>query len=413
MLLNSSRRSSVTCGRPSAWQVARAAATAAGEQHARSVSGAAGSCQRRSVTPTAPLPARSSATALSTPPLIATATRPGAGSARNTCASALASASTASGSPPTAAASSRRQPDERSARARRVRGERSCSPSTVQSDGGPGSRRASHPRRRRCSSGQASGRATLPARCGQRRLPSVTFDVAAEAYDRFMGRYSVPLAPVFVDFAGVTERTTCARRRLRPRRADRRARRRLGPAAVTAVDPSEPFVAAARERHPEVTVERAAAEDLPFPDGAFDAALAQLVVHFMTDPVAGLREMARVTRENGVVAACVWDHAAGGQGPLSVFWEAATEVDPGREGESQLAGRTVGTPDGALRGRGCPRRRGGPHHGERRAPDVRGVVGAVHARRRAGRRLRRRASNPSGRPSYASAAARSFRPHRS
>ena len=52
----------------------------------------------------------------------------------------------------------------------------------------------------------------------------------------------------------------------------------------------------------------------PFPDGTFDAALAQLVVHFMTDPVAGLREMARVTREDGVVAACVWDHA-GRTGP--------------------------------------------------------------------------------------------------
>ena len=51
----------------------------------------------------------------------------------------------------------------------------------------------------------------------------------------------------------------------------------------------------------------------------FDAALAQLVVHFMADPVAGLREMARVTREGGVVAACVWDHA-GGKGPLSLFW---------------------------------------------------------------------------------------------
>ena len=67
------------------------------------------------------------------------------------------------------------------------------------------------------------------------------------------------------------------------------------------LDPSPPFVEAARERHPGVTVERAAAEDLPFAERAFDAALAQLVVHFMTDPVAGLREMARVTRDGGVV----------------------------------------------------------------------------------------------------------------
>src|SRR4030095_9528951 len=89
-------------------------------------------------------------------------------------------------------------------------------------------------------------------------------------------------------------------------------------------------------------VERASAEDLPFPDDAFDAALAQLVVHFMADPVAGLREMARVTREGGVVAACVWDHAEGGSGPLSLYWEAAKAIDPDAQAESGLAGARQG-----------------------------------------------------------------------
>ena len=72
------------------------------------------------------------------------------------------------------------------------------------------------------------------------------------------------------------------------------------------------------ERHPGVDVQRAGG-DAPLRGRAFDAALAQLVVHFMADPFAGLREMARVTREDGVVAACVWDHA-GEQGPLGAFW---------------------------------------------------------------------------------------------
>ena len=116
----------------------------------------------------------------------------------------------------------------------------------------------------------------------------------------------------------------------------------LGPEAVTAVDPSDSFVDAARERHPGVTVERASAEQLPFADGAFDAALAQLVVHFMTDAVAGLREMARVTRDGGVVAACVWDHVAGGRGPLRVYWDAVHELDPDVPGESNLAGAREG-----------------------------------------------------------------------
>jgi SAM-dependent methyltransferase len=117
--------------------------------------------------------------------------------------------------------------------------------------------------------------------------------------------------------------------------------RLLGAAAVTAVDPAEQFVAAARERHPGARIERAVAEELPFPDDGFDAALAQLVVHFMTDPTAGLREMARVTRKDGVVAACVWDHA-GGQGPLAVFWDAVHELDPTAEDESGLAGAREG-----------------------------------------------------------------------
>jgi SAM-dependent methyltransferase len=117
--------------------------------------------------------------------------------------------------------------------------------------------------------------------------------------------------------------------------------RRLGGDAVTAVDPSEPFVAAAKARHPTVDVQRASAEYLPFEEGVFDAALAQLVVHFMADPVAGLREMARVTRPRGVVAACVWDHA-GDRTPLAAFWSAARELDPGVHDESDLAGAREG-----------------------------------------------------------------------
>jgi SAM-dependent methyltransferase len=169
----------------------------------------------------------------------------------------------------------------------------------------------------------------------------VSFTVGADAYDRFMGRYSLPLAPRFVDFAAIAAGHRALDVGCGPGALTAELVRRLGPGAVSAVDPSEPFVAAAQERHPGVTVRRAAAEDLPFEDQAFDAALAQLVVHFMEDPVAGLREMARVTRKHGVVAACVWDHA-GGKGPLSPFWEAARELDADVQDESQLAGAREG-----------------------------------------------------------------------
>ena len=169
----------------------------------------------------------------------------------------------------------------------------------------------------------------------------MSFAVAADAYDRFMGRYSVPLAPRLADLAAVAPGQRVLDVGCGPGALTAELVGRLTPAAVSAVDPSEPFVAAARERHPGVDVQRAAAEQLPFGDGEFDAALAQLVVHFMSDPVAGLREMARVTRPEGVVAACVWDHA-GGQGPLGLFWEAARELDPDVEDESDLAGAREG-----------------------------------------------------------------------
>src|SRR5438874_3050361 len=156
-----------------------------------------------------------------------------------------------------------------------------------------------------------------------------------------MGRYSVPLAPQLADFASVAAGQRVLDVGCGPGALTGELVRRLGPAAVSAVDPSEPFVAAVEERYPGVSVRRAAAEQLPFGDQAFDAALAQLVVHFMADPVGGLREMARVTRKHGVVAACVWDHG-GGHGPLSPFWEAARALDPGVEDESQRAGTREG-----------------------------------------------------------------------
>jgi SAM-dependent methyltransferase len=169
----------------------------------------------------------------------------------------------------------------------------------------------------------------------------MTFVVAADSYDRFMGRYSVPLAPALADFAGVEAGWGVLDIGCGPGALTAELVRRLGARNVSAVDPSAPFVDAARSRHPGVTVLQAAAEELPFADDSFDAALAELVVHFMADPVAGLREMARVTRTGGVVAACVWDHG-GGRGPLSPFWEAVHELDAGASDESTMAGAREG-----------------------------------------------------------------------
>jgi SAM-dependent methyltransferase len=165
--------------------------------------------------------------------------------------------------------------------------------------------------------------------------------VAADAYGKFMGRFSQPLAAELV-------------RVLEPRPGDRVLDVGCGPGAVTAllvdrlgagavcaIDPSEPFVAAARAQMPGVDIRLGASETLPWPDHAFDQTVAQLVVHFMNDPQAGVREMRRVTRPGGVVAASVWDFG-GGTSPLAVFWDAVRDMEPGHPGESGLFGAQQG-----------------------------------------------------------------------
>ena len=169
----------------------------------------------------------------------------------------------------------------------------------------------------------------------------MSFDVAASAYEQFMGRYSRPLSAQLADLADIPDGgrvldVGCGTGALTGELVAR-----LGEGSVAAVDPSPSFVAATRERHPGVEVREASAAALPYPDESFDVALAQLVVHFMPDPVAGLREMRRVTRRGGVVAACVWDHG-GRQGPLRLFWDAARAVDPDVDDESRLPGTREG-----------------------------------------------------------------------
>ena len=156
-----------------------------------------------------------------------------------------------------------------------------------------------------------------------------------------MGRYSEPLADRFVELADLRRGQQVLDVGCGPGALTARLVARCGIDCVHAVDPSVPFVQAARDRLPGVDVRQAVAEALPYGDDSFELRLAQLVVHFMADPVAGLREMGRVCRPGGLVGASVWDHAAG-TGPLSPFWGAARDVDPAAPGEAELAGSREG-----------------------------------------------------------------------
>lgn len=170
----------------------------------------------------------------------------------------------------------------------------------------------------------------------------MSFSVTADAYDRFMGRYSGILSPGFADFASVKPGMRALDVGCGPGALTGELVERLGPEAVAAVDPSASFAAATAARFPGVDVRQASAEKLPFADGSFDVALAQLVVHFLVDPIAGIKEMTRVNgRPGGIVAACVWDHGGGG-GPLATFWSVVREFDGGIADESHLPGTNAG-----------------------------------------------------------------------
>ena len=161
-----------------------------------------------------------------------------------------------------------------------------------------------------------------------------TFAVAGRTYDAFMGRYSIPLAERFCEAAGVQAGDRVVDVGCGPGALTGALVARLGAAAVSACDPSPPFVAECAARHPGVTVRAGRAEELPFPSDAFDRALAQLVLHFVSEPERAVRELARVVRPGGTVAACVWD-AEDEMEMLRAFWDAAGAVDPAAPDESR------------------------------------------------------------------------------
>ncbi|HEU5216581.1 MAG TPA: class I SAM-dependent methyltransferase [Gaiellaceae bacterium] len=154
---------------------------------------------------------------------------------------------------------------------------------------------------------------------------SGAFRVGGDAYDDFMGRYATRLAPLFADFAGVSSglRVLDVGAGTGALTAELLARG----ASVAAAEPSPEFVAVLRERFPEVEVREGGAESLPFAAGEFDAALAQLVIAFMSDAPAAIAEMARVARR---VAVCMW-------GVAEVDMFAAIDATAAATGTTRLA----------------------------------------------------------------------------
>ncbi|TDN91890.1 class I SAM-dependent methyltransferase [Microbacterium sp. BK668] len=180
----------------------------------------------------------------------------------------------------------------------------------------------------------------------------MSFEVPAAVYDAYMGRFSIPLAEEFVRWVDPPEGgrvldVGCGTGALTAVLA-----RRYGVAEVAGVDPSHSFVRSTAERFRYADIRHGTAEDLPFDDDVFVAALAELVVHFMTDAAAGAREMVRVTRRGGVVALCVWD-LENERAPFSLFARAARAETGSSMGLAGRAGTRAGDLAALLEKAGC------------------------------------------------------------
>jgi len=156
---------------------------------------------------------------------------------------------------------------------------------------------------------------------------AATFRASTDLYGRFVGRYAPSLSAALIEAVGIEPGSRLLDVGCGPGGLATALAAVVGAENVAAVDPSEPFAETCRSRLPGADVRVAAAEELPFEEGSFDGAFAQLVVNFMSDAERGVGEMKRVVKQGGTVAACTWDYADG-MTMLRTFWDAARDVAP-------------------------------------------------------------------------------------
>lgn len=150
----------------------------------------------------------------------------------------------------------------------------------------------------------------------------------SDAYERFMGRWSRRLAPLLVKVASVGERDSILDVGSGTGALAFAIAEAIPSARVTGVDPSSSYVRYAQARTPSERVQFLVgdAQMLQMPDAMFDKTLSLLVMNFIPDPAKAVREMMRVTRSGGIVAAAVWDYGEGME-MLRVFWDEAVALD--------------------------------------------------------------------------------------
>ena len=175
------------------------------------------------------------------------------------------------------------------------------------------------------------GRDTVVTKRGDGALRGVQQNFFAEsaAYERFMGRWSRQVAPLLVQFADIRDGQPVLDVGSGTGALALAAAQVAPSAQITGVEPSASYVSNAQGRAPTERVRFAVgdAQALQIPDATFDRVVSLFVINFIPDRAKALREMIRVTRPDGVIAAAVWDYGDGMQ-MLRVFWDEAVALDP-------------------------------------------------------------------------------------
>jgi len=150
-----------------------------------------------------------------------------------------------------------------------------------------------------------------------------------EAYERYVGRWSRSVAGAFIDWLALPVQGRWLDVGCGTGALTEIIHSRAAPRGVIGIDSSEGFIAHARRhlRDPRANFESGNAEAMPFPDGAFDAAVSGLALNFIPHPEIAIAEMRRTLRAGGTAAVYVWDYA-GKMELMRYFWDSAVALDP-------------------------------------------------------------------------------------